>query len=104
MIIDSLPVAAAGTRLHRAVWAARRNIACGTTLSYVDLARCVDRPSAVRAVGFANGADPISIVVPCHRVAGADGGLTGYGGGIDRKSWLLAHEAAARAAAGRSPA
>lgn len=64
--------------------------------------RRVDRPSAVRAVGFANGANPISIVVPRHRVVGSDGGPTGYGGGIDRKRWLLAHESAARGGAGRS--
>jgi methylated-DNA-[protein]-cysteine S-methyltransferase len=102
-IIDGLPVATAGTPFHRAVWATLRNIPCGTTLSYAELARRVDRPSAVRAVGFANGANPISIVVPCHRVVGADGRLTGYGGGIERKRWLLAHEAAARAAACRSP-
>jgi methylated-DNA-[protein]-cysteine S-methyltransferase len=96
-VIDNLPVATAGTPFHRAVWAALRAIPCGTTLSYAALARRVGRPSAVRAVGFASGANPISVVVPCHRVVGSDGGLTGYGGGIDRKRWLLAHEAGAGA-------
>jgi methylated-DNA-[protein]-cysteine S-methyltransferase len=96
-IIDALPIATSGTAFHRAVWAALRAIPFGTTLSYAELARRVDHPSAVRAVGFANGANPINIVVACHRLVGSDGGLTGYGGGIERKRWLLAHEAAARA-------
>jgi methylated-DNA-[protein]-cysteine S-methyltransferase len=69
-----------------------RNIACGTTISYSELARRIDLPKAVRAVGLANGSNPLSIVVPCHRVIGANGDLTGYGGGIERKRWLLAHE------------
>ena len=73
-----------------------RHIPCGTTISYGELARRIGRPDAVRAVGLANGANPIGIVVPCHRVIGADGSLTGYGGGIPRKRWLLAHEATAR--------
>ena len=74
------------------VWAALRRIPAGTTTSYGELARRIGRPAAVRAVGLANGANPIGIVVPCHRVIGADGSLTGYGGGLERKRWLLRHE------------
>jgi len=96
--IDSLPVALVGTPFQRAVWTALRGIPVGTTVSYSDLARRIDRPRAVRAVGLANGANPVGVVVPCHRVIGADGRLVGYGGGIERKRWLLAHEAAARQA------
>jgi methylated-DNA-[protein]-cysteine S-methyltransferase len=91
--IDALPVRTAGTSFQRDVWRALREIPCGTTLSYGELAARIDRPNAVRAVGMANGCNPIGIVVPCHRVIGADGSLTGYGGGIERKRWLLAHEA-----------
>ena len=91
--IDGLPVATGGTAFQRAVWAALREIPCGTTVSYSQLAERIGRPSAVRAVGLANGSNPVSIVVPCHRVVGKGGSLTGYGGGIDRKRWLLAHEA-----------
>ncbi len=93
--IDGLPVAGAGTDFQRAVWAQLRKIPCGTTLSYGELARRIGNPAAVRAVGLANGANPISIVVPCHRVIGANGTLTGFGGGLPRKKWLLAHEAGA---------
>jgi len=93
-IIDDLPVLTGGTEFQRAVWQALRRIPCGQTISYGELARRIGRPKAVRAVGLANGANPISIVVPCHRVIGADGSLTGYGGGIARKRWLLAHERA----------
>lgn len=92
--IEGLPVATNGTPFQRKVWRALRRIPAGTTLSYAELARRIGRASAVRAVGHANGANPISIVVPCHRVVGSDGSLTGYGGGISRKRWLLAHEAA----------
>lgn len=67
----------------------------GETISYAELARRVGRPSAFRAVGAANGQNPIAVVVPCHRVIAADGALGGYGGGLDRKRWLLAHEGAA---------
>jgi methylated-DNA-[protein]-cysteine S-methyltransferase len=74
------------------VWIELRKIPCGTTISYSELARRIDQPKAVRAVGLANGSNPLSIVVPCHRVIGANGNLTGYGGGIERKNWLLAHE------------
>ena len=90
--IDTLRVETAGTAFQRTVWSALREIPCGKTISYAALAQRIGRPSAVRAVGLANGANPISIVVPCHRVIGADGSLTGYGGGIERKRWLLAHE------------
>lgn len=92
--IDRLEVATAGTPFQRDVWAALRTIRPGTTLSYGALARHIGRPRAVRAVGAANGSNPISVVVPCHRVIGADASLTGYGGGIERKRWLLAHEGA----------
>lgn len=90
--IDKLPVATAGTPFQQSVWKALRSVRCGTTLSYAELARRIDRASAVRAVGHANGANPISIVVPCHRIIGTNGTLTGYGGGLERKRWLLAHE------------
>jgi methylated-DNA-[protein]-cysteine S-methyltransferase len=93
--IDAIPVATAGTPFQREVWAALRGIRPGTTLSYGALARQLGRPKSARAVGLANGANPIAIVVPCHRVIGADANLGGYGGGIDRKRWLLAHEGAA---------
>jgi methylated-DNA-[protein]-cysteine S-methyltransferase len=81
-----------GTTFQRAVWAALRTIAPGHTVSYGELATRVGAPKAVRAVGLANGANPIGVVVPCHRVIGADGSLTGYGGGLHRKRWLLDHE------------
>jgi methylated-DNA-[protein]-cysteine S-methyltransferase len=93
--IDAVPVATSGTSFQREVWAALREIQPGTTLSYGALARELGRPKSVRAVGLANGANPVAIVVPCHRVIGADASLTGYGGGIDRKRWLLTHEGAA---------
>jgi methylated-DNA-[protein]-cysteine S-methyltransferase len=92
--IDSLPVQTAGTPFQREVWRALREIPCGTTISYAALAKRIGRPNAVRAVGLANGSNPVGIVVPCHRVIGSDGSLTGYGGGIERKRWLLRHECA----------
>jgi len=95
--IADLPVATGGTPFQRDVWRALREIPCGTTVSYSEMARRIGRAEAVRAVGLANGANPVSIVVPCHRVIGADGTLTGYGGGLERKRWLLAHEAASAA-------
>ena len=103
--IDAIPVATAGTSLQREVWVALRKIRAGTTISYGALARELGRPKSVRAVGLANGANPVAIVVPCHRVIGTDASLTGYGGGIDRKIWLLTHEGAAfeKAAARRTP-
>jgi methylated-DNA-[protein]-cysteine S-methyltransferase len=84
-----------GTPFQRSVWTALTAIAPGDTLSYGALAAKLGRPTAVRAVGLANGSNPISLVVPCHRVIGGDGSLTGYGGGIARKRWLLNHEHAA---------
>jgi methylated-DNA-[protein]-cysteine S-methyltransferase len=90
--IDTLPVETSGTSFQREVWCALREIPCGTTISYAQLAERIGRPTAVRAVGLANGSNPVGVVVPCHRVIGSDGSLTGYGGGIERKRWLLAHE------------
>jgi methylated-DNA-[protein]-cysteine S-methyltransferase len=92
--IDKLPVKTGGTKFQREVWDALREIPCGTTVSYGELAKRIGRPAAVRAVGLANGSNPIGVVVPCHRVIGADGSLTGYGGGMERKRWLLKHEGA----------
>lgn len=99
--LDGLPAeAATGTPFQRLVWRTLRSIPLGATVSYGELARRIGNPSAVRAVGLANGSNPIAIVVPCHRVIGSDGSLTGYAGGLARKRWLLAHEKAA----GRNPA
>lgn len=92
--LASLPVATAGTGFQRMVWDALRQVPPGQTVSYGALAARIGRPTAMRAVGLANGANPISIVVPCHRVIGAGGALTGFGGGLERKRWLLAHEGA----------
>jgi methylated-DNA-[protein]-cysteine S-methyltransferase len=93
--IDDLAVAPDhGTEFQRSVWDALRRIPTGETISYADLAAAVGRPSAFRAVGSANGANPIPIVVPCHRVVNADGALGGYALGLDVKRWLLAHEGA----------
>jgi len=97
-ILEHLPVETGGTPFQREVWRALREIPCGATLSYSELARRIDRPTAVRAVGRANGSNPVAVVVPCHRVVGQGGSLTGYGGGIERKHWLLAHEGAHLAA------
>ncbi len=94
--IADLPTAANGTAFQLSVWAALRQIPVGETVSYGALAARIGRPKAVRAVGLANGANPIAIVVPCHRVIGADASLTGYGGGLHRKRWLLAHECGGR--------
>jgi methylated-DNA-[protein]-cysteine S-methyltransferase len=93
-VIDKLPVKTAGTPFQRSVWKALRKIECGRTISYAELARRIGRPKAVRAVGLANGQNPVSVVVPCHRVIGSNGSLTGYGGGLPRKKWLLEHEGA----------
>jgi methylated-DNA-[protein]-cysteine S-methyltransferase len=82
----------AGTEFQRTVWQALTHIAAGTTTTYGALARTLGIPNSARAVGLANGSNPVSIVVPCHRVIGADGTLTGYGGGLHRKQWLLRHE------------
>lgn len=83
---------ALGTAFQHAVWSALRAIPLGETLSYGELARRIGRPNASRAVGAANGANPLPIVVPCHRVIGSDGSLTGFGGGLPTKRWLLEHE------------
>jgi methylated-DNA-[protein]-cysteine S-methyltransferase len=93
-VIDTLPVETAGTLFQRNVWQALRKIRRGTTISYAELAARIDKPKAFRAAGLANGQNPISIVVPCHRVIGSNGTLTGYGGGLPRKKWLLEHEGA----------
>ena len=88
----SLPLAPGGTEFQRKVWSALTRIPYGRTTSYAAIARDIGTPRGVRAVGLANGRNPISLIVPCHRVIGSDGSLTGYGGGIERKKWLLAHE------------
>lgn len=90
-----LPLAAAGTAFQRKVWKALCTIPFAKTVSYGDIARKVGKPRASRAVGGANNCNPIGIIVPCHRVIGANGALVGYGGGLDRKRWLLEHERAA---------
>lgn len=90
-----IPLAPRGTEFQLAVWEALTHIPYGETITYGDLAIRIGNPTAVRAVGAANGANPIPIVVPCHRVIGADGSLTGFGGGLDTKRWLLRHEGAA---------
>jgi methylated-DNA-[protein]-cysteine S-methyltransferase len=95
-IIDKLPVQTAGTPFQKSVWKALRGINCGTTISYAELASRIGKPKAVRAVGLANGQNPVGVVVPCHRVIGSNGSLTGYGGGLARKQWLLNHEGAWR--------
>lgn len=96
--LDALEVDPGGTAFQRECWMALRRIPPGETRSYSQQASVIGRPSATRAVGLANAANPIAIVVPCHRVIGADGSLTGFGGGIARKRWLLAHERAGIAA------
>jgi methylated-DNA-[protein]-cysteine S-methyltransferase len=93
--IEGLPVRTGGTPFQRTVWQALQAIPCGATLSYAGLAANIGNPFAVRAVGLANGANPVGIVVPCHRVIGSNGSLTGYGGGVHRKRWLLEHESRA---------
>jgi methylated-DNA-[protein]-cysteine S-methyltransferase len=88
-----LPLAPHGTPFQLAVWDALRRIPFGETTTYTAIAQSIGRPAAVRAVGAANGANPIPIVIPCHRVIGASGALTGFGGGLPVKRWLLDHEA-----------
>jgi len=92
--LDDIPVRGHGTPFQEQVWSALRRIPVGRTTTYGALAAELGRPNSQRAVGAANGANPISIVVPCHRVIGHGGDLTGYGGGIERKQWLLRHEGA----------
>lgn len=93
--IDAIPAAAGGTPFQERVWTELRRIPAGETRTYAGFARAIGHATAQRAVGAANGRNPIAVVVPCHRLVGSDGGLTGYGGGIARKRWLLAHEGAA---------
>jgi O-6-methylguanine DNA methyltransferase len=81
-----------GTPFQQNVWSRLCEIPYGETISYGELARRIGNPKASRAVGLANGRNPVAIIVPCHRVIGANGSLTGYGGGLERKTWLLAHE------------
>ena len=95
-----LLLAPEGTAFQRRVWAALAALGYGETVSYAELARRAGAPGAARAVGAANGRNPVPVVVPCHRVIGADGTLTGFGGGVERKRWLLAHEGAWPAPAG----
>ncbi len=90
--LDALPIELVGSDFQQRVWSMLRRIPVGTTWTYERLAREVGAPGAFRAVGAANGQNPISLVLPCHRVIGKDGGLRGYGGGLERKAWLLAHE------------
>ena len=92
-VLGRVAVDLGGTEFQRLVWQRLRKIPAGSTLSYSALARDIGQPLAVRAVGAANGANPVGLIVPCHRVVGADGRLTGYAGGLSRKRWLLAHEA-----------
>jgi len=87
-----LPLRLHGTDFQRRVWQVLMEIPYGETWTYGQLAKRIDNPKGFRAVGLANGCNPIAILVPCHRVIGADGSLTGYGGGVERKQWLLAHE------------
>ncbi|HEI0780555.1 TPA: methylated-DNA--[protein]-cysteine S-methyltransferase [Escherichia coli] len=91
-IIDTLPTATGGMPFQREVWKTLRTIPCGQVMHYGQLAEQLGRPGAARAVGAANGSNPISIVVPCHRVIGRNGTMTGYAGGVQRKEWLLRHE------------
>jgi methylated-DNA-[protein]-cysteine S-methyltransferase len=101
--IDGIAVATRCTAFQRDVWEALRAIPVGRTLTYGALAARIARPRAIRAVGLANGANPIGVVVPCHRVIGADAALTGYGGGLERKRWLLDHEGASYRSAPLTP-
>ena len=90
--LAAVPVLTGGTEFQRLVWAALRAIPAGTTTTYGRIAAGLGKPGASRAVGLANGANPVAIVVPCHRVIGASSALTGFGGGLHRKRWLLDHE------------
>jgi methylated-DNA-[protein]-cysteine S-methyltransferase len=90
--LDAIAVELNGTPFQKKAWQALRRIPGGSTISYAELAKRIGEPSAVRAVGSANGANPVAVIVPCHRVIGSNGTLTGYGGGLDRKQWLLVHE------------
>ena len=94
--LDTVEVELHGTPFQQRVWYQLRKVPAGTTATYAQIARAVGAPNAVRAVGAANGANPVSLIVPCHRIIGSNGSLTGYGGGLDRKRWLLEHEALQR--------
>ena len=98
-----LALAPAGTPFQRAVWDAIAAVPCGETIAYRELALRVGRPAAVRAAAAATGRNPLSIVIPCHRIVGANGALTGYAGGLERKRWLLLHERAVPAQARMAP-
>jgi methylated-DNA-[protein]-cysteine S-methyltransferase len=102
--IDAILVETGGTAFQRRIWTALRGIPAGVTVTYADLAREVGRPTASRAVGAANGRNPVPIVIPCHRVIGGDASLTGYGGGLWRKRWLLSHEGVMLPGAGAADA
>ncbi len=90
--LESIPVSTGGTPFQQQVWRALREIPAGCVVSYGELAARLGRPSAARAVGMTNSLNPVAIVVPCHRVVGANHSLTGYAGGLERKAWLLQHE------------
>jgi methylated-DNA-[protein]-cysteine S-methyltransferase len=90
--LDGIEVEMHGTPFQKRVWDALRGVKSGTTTSYAAIAKAIGRAAAVRAVGAANGANPVALIVPCHRIIGTNGSLTGYGGGLERKRWLLAHE------------
>ena len=92
--LDDVPVEMNGTDFQKRVWSALRSVKAGRTASYAAVAAKIGSPAAVRAVGAANGANPVAIIVPCHRIIGTNGTLTGYGGGLRRKEWLLRHEKA----------
>jgi methylated-DNA-[protein]-cysteine S-methyltransferase len=92
--LADIPTATSGTPFQKKVWAALRKIPVGTTATYQTIARRIGKPLACRAVGLANGANPVALIIPCHRVIGANNRLGGYGGGLDRKQWLLTHEGA----------
>ena len=91
--LDGIEIVMSSTQFQQTVWTALRQIKPGQTMTYAALAERLDRPKAARAVGHANAANPFEIVVPCHRLVGAGGALTGYAGGLERKDWLLRHEA-----------
>jgi methylated-DNA-[protein]-cysteine S-methyltransferase len=93
--IFALPLAPQGTEFQHKIWTALQTIEFGVSCSYGDIAKHIHQPTAARAVGMANSKNPIAIVIPCHRVIGKNGTLTGYAGGLDKKSWLLQHEQAA---------
>lgn len=90
--IDKVPVEMNGTAFQKRVWDALRRVPAGKTATYAEIAVLIGSPAAVRAVGAANGANPVAVIVPCHRIIGSNGTLTGYGGGLHRKEWLLRHE------------